>query len=132
MSRTIYYIGAGASFGKRDGDKTIVEGLPVVSEIPSQFDAFRDYAAKAEVPPEGVVFQHLYRARASDIEDEKKYMLDDIDSLKDRIREHAIIDTYARKLYLTGDIRAFDILCAFFVWEQFEHKPEDCPIRKSS
>ena len=129
MSRTIYYLGAGSSYGRRDGSGGILEGLPVVSEIPSQFDAFRDYIAKAEVPPEGVVFQQLYRTRASDIENEKKYMLADIDSLKDKIREHATIDTYARKLYLTGDFRAFaklkDILCAFFVWEQLEHKPDN-------
>ncbi len=127
MSKTIYYLGAGSSFGRRDESGGILEGLPIVSEIPSQFDAFRDYIAKAEVPPEGVVFQQLYRTRASDIENEKKYMLADIDSLKDKSREHATIDTYARKLYLTGDFRAFaklkDIQRAFFVWKPMHKQP---------
>ena len=129
MSKTIYYFGAGASFGRRDSSGAILEGLPIVSEIPARFDAFRDYIAKAVIPSEGAVFQGLYRINASGVESEKKYMLDDIDSLKDRIREHATIDTYARKLYLTGDNRSFeklkDVLCAFFVWEQLEHVPDN-------
>lgn len=129
MSKTIYYLGAGASFGKRDSSGNILEGLPVVSEIPSRFDAFRDWIAKAEIPSGGVVFLNLYRTQASDVEKEKRFMLDDIDSLKDNIREHATIDTYARKLYLTGDNRSFlklkDVLCAFFIWEQLEHKPDN-------
>ena len=28
MSKTIYYIGAGASYGKRDKDGAILEGIP--------------------------------------------------------------------------------------------------------
>lgn len=129
MSKTIYYLGAGASYGKRDSSGNLLEGLPVVAEIPSQIDAFRDYIAKARVPDEGAVFQGLYRTRASDIENAKNYMLQDIDSLKDSIREHATIDTYAKKLHLIGDRNSFaklkDVLCAFFIWEQLEHKPDN-------
>lgn len=55
-------------------------------------------------------------------------MLYDIDQLIKGIQEHATIDTYARKLYLTGRTREFQklksVLCAFFVWTQLEYKPD--------
>ena len=82
MSKTIYYLGAGASFGRRDSSGNILEGLPVVSEIPSQFDAFRDWIAKAEIPSGGVKFLDYYRTQASDVEREKEFMLDDIRLVK--------------------------------------------------
>ena len=31
MSKTIYYLGAGASYGKRSETGEIIEGLPIVS-----------------------------------------------------------------------------------------------------
>lgn len=128
MSKTIYYLGAGASFGKRNNFGEILEGMPVVAEIPSQINDFREYIDEAVVPPEGTIFQGLYKARSVDIENAKKLMLEDIDGLKDKIREHATIDTYARKLFLIGDRHSFaklkDVLCAFFIWEQVENKAD--------
>jgi len=127
MSKTIYYIGAGASYGVRDNGK-IVEGIPVVKEIPEEFNAFRAYIANAEIPTGEIVFQDIYRTGHDDVENARRYMLHDIDSLISGIKEHATIDTYARKLYLTRQKREFErlktALCAFFVWEQLEHKPD--------
>lgn len=127
MSKTIYYIGAGASYGEREDGK-IVEGIPIVKEIPAEFDDFRAYIANAEIPEGDIIFQDLYRTGHNDVEDVRRYMLHDIDSLINGIKEHATIDTYARKLYLTGRKRDFErlktALCAFFVWEQLEHKPD--------
>ena len=44
------------------------------------------------------------------------------------IKDHATIDTYARKLYLTKRYRDLErlksLLCAFFLWEQLEHRPD--------
>ena len=55
-------------------------------------------------------------------------MLYDIDLLINGIQEHATIDTYARKLYLTGKGSEFkklkSVLCAFFVWTQLVNKPD--------
>ena len=55
-------------------------------------------------------------------------MLEDIDSLIEGIKQHATIDTYARKLYLTGNKRDFEklkrVLCAFFIWEQLDKKAD--------
>lgn len=129
MSKTIYYLGAGASYGRRDADKKIIEGLPVVAEIPEQFALFRTYIETAEIPSESeMVFQNTYRQTASNIESERRDMLYDIDELIKGIQEHATIDTYARKLYLTGREREFkklkSVLCAFFVWAQLEYKTD--------
>ena len=127
MSKTIYYIGAGASYGFRENGK-IAEGIPVVKEIPSEFDAFRRFIETAEIPDGEILFQDMYRTGHDDVESAKRCMLHDINSLAQGIKEHATIDTYARKLYLTKQIRDFErlktLLCAFFLWEQLEHKPD--------
>ena len=126
MSRTIYYIGAGASRGKRDDKGNILEGVPVVSEIPNEFAAFREFINNAVVPDGYTTFLGLYHTSANDVQNCKLMMLSDIDRLQQGIIEHATIDTYARKLYLTNCFTEFktlkDILCSFFVWSQLEHK----------
>lgn len=75
-----------------------------------------------------MVFQQTYRTSASSIDSARRDMLYDIDQLINGIQEHATIDTYARKLYLTGREREFQklkaVLCAFFVWAQLEYKPD--------
>ena len=128
MSKTIYYIGAGASYGNRDNSGKILEGLPIVSEIPSQFDKFRECIDKAEIPTGKIIFQDIYKAGHDDVENARRYMLQDINDLMQGIKEHATIDTYARKLYLTRRNRDFErlkaLLCAFFLWEQLEHRPD--------
>lgn len=64
-----------------------------------------------------------------DVESAKRYMLHDIDCLIQGIKAHATIDTYARKSYLTKRTRELErlkaLLCAFFLWEQLEHKPDE-------
>lgn len=76
MSKTIYYLGAGASCGKRDKDKKIVEGFPVVAEIPEQFALFRTYIETAVIPSDSeMVFQNTYRQSTSIIESERSDML---------------------------------------------------------
>ena len=127
MSKTVYYLGAGASFGKRDESKNILEGLPIVSELSREFDAFHQFISKIVIPEnEYIDYWHLYKRRSSDVINERDRMLEDIDELKVMIKEHATIDTYARKLYLTGKSKQFtklkDVLCAFFFWEQFQNK----------
>lgn len=128
MSKTIYYLGAGASFGKRDENGTILEGVPVVAEIPKEFAAFREFIANAEVPSGEILIPGFCFTDAEDVERYKNAMLSDIDDLQRGIEEHATIDTYARKLYLTGQTSEFgklkDVLCSFFIWSQLEHKPD--------
>lgn len=126
MSRIVYYLGAGASFGKRDSSGTILEGVPVVAEIPAQFDTFCDYISNASIPSNSeIIFQDMYRVSSGMVEQERRDMLSDIQFFKSGIRAHFTIDTYAKKLYLTHDIANFEklkrVLCAFLIWEQVEH-----------
>lgn len=130
MSKTIYYLGAGASYGRREKEtKNIIEGIPVVAEIPTEMDAFRSFISDAEVPSKETVFQNRYKTSKGYIESDKQEMLDDIDSLIEGIKQHSTIDTYARKLYLTGNKRDFEklkrVLCAFFIWEQLDKKTDN-------
>lgn len=126
MSKTIYYLGAGASFGKRNSS-TIIEGVPIVSEIPKEFSAFRSYIDGVQIPSyETIVFKDYFQTDSSAAENGKQKLLSDIDRLQRGINEHATIDTYARKLYLTKQNNELNtlknVLCAFFVWTQLEHK----------
>lgn len=127
MSKTIYYIGAGASYGSRENGE-IVEGIPVVKEIPKEFEAFKHFIEDASIPEGEIIFQDIYRTGHNDVENAKRYMLQEMDSMIRGIKEHATIDTYARKLYLTKRHRELEqlkaLLCAFFLWEQLEHRPD--------
>ncbi len=129
MSKTIYYLGAGASFGKRDSNGGILEGIPIVSEIPARFDAFRLFISNVNIPLGEINLWNLFRTNTSSLNQYKRQLLEDIDRLITGIKDHATIDTYARKLYLTQNKRDFerlkDVLCAFFLWEQIEHKPDN-------
>lgn len=134
MSKIIYYIGAGASYGKRriinngtpNEEYVLTEGLPVVSEIPIRIRRFRKYIEDCVIDTNSYYnFKNLFQTGGEDIIRQKLDMLKDIDELLDGIVSHATIDTYAKKLFLIRDLRRFktlkNVLCAFFVWEQIEH-----------
>ena len=69
-SGNVYNIGAGASYGIRKNGE-IVEGIPVVKEIPIEFDAFREFINNAEIPEGEIVFQDMYRTRHENVENAK-------------------------------------------------------------
>ena len=83
----------------------------MVKEIPKEFDAFKHFIESAEIPDGEIIFQDMYRTGHADVENAKRYMLRDIDSLIQGIKEHATIDTYARKLYLTKRLMFQRICC---------------------
>ena len=60
MSKTIYYIGAGASYGKRNENGGVIEGIPLVAEIPKEFSEFRECISKAEIPQGEISFLNKY------------------------------------------------------------------------
>jgi hypothetical protein len=137
MSKIIYYIGAGASYGKREilsndtseKESVITEGLPIVSEIPSRMQKFRKFIESAVIDlQETYIFKGTYNIIGSEIERKRQDMLLDIEDLYKGIIEHATIDTYAKKLFLTRRYDQFKklkgILCAYFVWEQLDHKAD--------
>jgi len=138
MSKIIYYIGAGASYGRResrelidkglDTERLIVyEGLPIVSEIPQSLMAFRKAVESATIDnKEMYEFMGLYRMGGEDVNRGRLELIKDIDSLCKATKEHATIDTYAKKLYLTRRSNDFkrlkNVLCTFFVWVQVNGK----------
>ena len=103
--------------------------IKVKQEISSEIDAFRSFIDDAVIPTGRIPFHGIYQSFSKDIENEKISMLSDIDDMIQGIKDHATIDTYARKLYLTRNLRDFrklkNVLSAFFVWEQLEHKPDN-------
>lgn len=142
MSKIIYYIGAGASYGRKEArevldkgtedERLIVhEGLPIVNEITKSLLAFKVAVEGASIDNEQYyVFKNNCpcRTKGSDINRIRIDLLRDIEILYKASMEHATIDTYAKKLFLTRRHEDFkrlkNVLSAFFVWAQLEGKPD--------
>ena len=141
MSKIIYYIGAGASYGRKEArevldegtkkERLIVrEGLPVVNEIAKCLLTFKEAVEKAPIDVDrSYKFMNLnYQNNGSKIDRTRMRLLKDIDSLYNATNEHATIDTYAKKLFLTRQYNDFkllkNVLSTFFVWAQLEGKPD--------
>ena len=147
MSKIVYLMGAGASFGKRD-EKTpiakivtkpdnlgsvrvigeyanIKEGLPVVNELYGRLDYI--YNLIASLSPENKQYFSQDGIPYTS-EQAKESLLKDIAWLRDETRKHATIDTFAKKLYLTNKSNEYQkvksILSIFFVIEQLIGKAD--------
>ena len=136
MSKIIYYLGAGASYGRKDArvlldkgtenERLIVhEGLPVVNEIVKSLLSFKEAVKNAPINTEGIyTIMNTHSRKGSQIIQVQYELLKDIDFIYNAAREHATIDTYAKKLFLTGrnkDLeRLKNVLSVFFVWAQLE------------
>jgi hypothetical protein len=141
MGKVVYLFGAGASYGVRDkltpridysleyrnykgvhqkiegSAPNIVEGLPIVAELPERMDYIR-YLIKKEIKdlaidtkPEAPMFERLEESLAW---------------LQEASQGHATVDTFAKKLFLTGRVEEYDrlkrTLCAYFLLEQLTNK----------
>lgn len=140
MSKIIYYLGAGASYGRKetrevldkgtDAERLIVhEGLPIVNEISKCLLAFKDAVVNAPIiKNEMYLFMNMYQSNGSNVNRVRQELISDIDELYIASKEHATIDTYAKKLYLTRRQNEFqrlkDVLSAFFVWIQLNGKAD--------
>lgn len=140
MSRIIYYIGAGASYGTKrgrtiskdeDGNETleISNGLPVVSEIPMSLLAFKKAIDNVSIDGfRQYTFKNLHGIDSQIIDNAKERLLQDIEQVYAASLRHATIDTYARKLYLTKRYNDFktlkNVLATFFVWLQLTGSPD--------
>lgn len=149
MSKIVYLLGAGASFGKRDYENplsvskeipghsfvnnikvaNIVEGLPLVSEIPERLEyvidriknyKFSSFAKNKNFP----LNSKLGRPFSYAIDT----LVDDLKCLKEECANHATIDTFAKKLYLKGKLDEFynveSLLSIFFIIEQVINKKD--------
>ena len=119
-------MGAGASYGTRSNG-AITSGIPVVNEIPGELGrwarnvALFDWNDHASYRPQDSLFE-------VDLIEAQKKLSTDLTWLAEESAEHATIDTFAKKLYLTKDVKNYNrlkrALSAFFMIEQVEHKAD--------
>lgn len=143
MGNVVYLFGAGASYGVRDKQTprldysleyrdykgvhqeikgsapNIIEGLPVVSELPERMDYIR-YLIKKEIKdlaidtkPEAPMFERLEERLAW---------------LQEASQGHATVDTFAKKLWITHRDEEYNklknTLSAYFMLEQIFNKTD--------
>lgn len=140
MSRVIYYMGAGASYGRKESRKiiykgsdnerlSISEGMPIISEIGPSLLCFREAIRTVNINPSEIYsFLDDETILASDVIQARDNLLSKIDELHQAVIEHATIDTYAKKLYLSNMDQKLsqlkELLCLFFIWIQLESKTD--------
>lgn len=140
MSKIIYYIGAGASYGNKnkrelldegtENERLLVhEGLPVVNELAKSLVAFQEAVRNVDIiASKNYAFMDKYKTIGTDINCIRSQLLEDIKELHKAAKEHSTIDTYAKKLYLTKQVSQLEklknVLATFFIWIQLESKTD--------
>lgn len=142
MTDVVYLMGAGASFGKRgkedlfhkveinSGDAVstnyiqyanILEGMPLVIEIPQRILYICDLIRNSDSTTDFYVTQTSF-------EFTKDLLVKDLMWLYDGAIKHATIDTFAKKLFLTGRVEEYNklkkLLAIYFIIEQVINKPD--------
>lgn len=134
MSRIVYLLGAGASRGKRigdsmsptiikEGENTILEGLPIVAELPERLGYIADMI-------ENIPITNANYYDVNQMNNIKTFLVGQLRTLRQYCMSHATIDTYAKKLYLVRvpDFN-FDelkrVLTIFLQIEQLINKPDN-------
>lgn len=141
MSKIVYYLGAGASYGEPrnyfnetpSGRRRIeiLSGLPVINEIVDRLISFREYINSILIPQDKSDFQiwgMKFQNAKNELFNAKTSLLEDIVWLHNETIRHATIDTFAKKLYLSNNLKDFHrlekTLCLFLVWEQLDHRSD--------
>lgn len=136
MSRIVYLLGAGASRGRRKtdeplpflekGESNIIEGLPLVVEIPERINYVIKLIEEFDFSIEAK--NTILSARFGEVDNIRKKLIDDLYWLQKESARHATIDTFAKKLYLTNKHDEFYkvemLLAIFFIIEQVINKPD--------
>ena len=146
MTDVVYLMGAGASFGKRAQDAlshkvetikgdtksishiscaNILEGMPLVVEIPKRILYICDLIRNTDSTPN---FTSIILNDNSFVEETKNLLIKDLMWLYDGAVKHATIDTFAKKLFLTGKSEEYNklkkLLAIYFIIEQVINKPD--------
>ena len=129
MANVTYYIGAGASAGKRSEDGWITEGLPVVNEIAQRLDDLINNFNKASFSSDfSRVDDFVGLKTREDWDRAKERMLANMKWLLDACRQNATIDTFAKKLVLQDKKSEFEylehLLAFYFIIEQILTAPD--------
>ena len=128
MSKVVYLLGAGASYGKRidiedsteDDVSLIEEGLPVVNEINEEITNVINWVYETEVLDKSYSFM----GKECSADELKNKLIDGFEWMKEKSTQHATIDTFAKKLFLKGDNeygRLKFYMSTFFMIEQHIH-----------
>lgn len=129
MSKIVYLLGAGASFGKRidpeesttDDVSLIKEGLPIITEINEEIEYLIGVINSMELD-DGI---YKLRGKKCAVDDLKEELICGFEWMLEESSRHATIDTFAKKLYLKGDnenyARLKFFLSSFFMLEQNLH-----------
>lgn len=128
MSKVVYLLGAGASYGKRheitlrsiggrppqssSGRYAIDEGLPVVNEINTEISFLIEDLKQSD---------ENYESKGNKV----GQLIKDLIWLRDESSRHMTIDTFAKKLFLQNDSLSFEklkkTLSSFFIFEQLKY-----------
>lgn len=132
MSKIVYLLGAGASYGKRNnttvesGVSRIKEGLPVVDEINDEIGVVIQWLNSAKCPED--TYKYEVSNQTLSFDEMKELLTEEFKWLKEESTKHATIDTFARTLLLKGEytdyVKLKYLLCTFFIIEQTIH-PSD-------
>lgn len=136
MSKTVFLLGAGASYGQRNEDSTIMEGLPVMDEICRELREFRSWVFNLEDFKKPIIILGKKRP----FYEVQEYIVNAIDKFIEGLEDkeiHPTIDSLAKDLYDHYDfISEIKISCgnlygylkflmaSFFLYEQHIH-PHD-------
>lgn len=130
MANVTYYIGAGASAGKRGERGEIIEGLPCVNEIMKRLDRLINRITQAQFHLEDRNWRmpNLQLNNLNDWEDAKQRLLADLSLLRNACKRNATIDTYAKKLVLQERRAELEhverLLTFYFEVEQIMENPD--------
>ena len=130
MSRVTYYMGAGASAGKRSSNGLIIEGLPCVNEITNRMGSLISSIERAKFH-EGErdwSAPYAYLNSLEDWEKAKLRLLSSLQVLYEACQRNATIDTYAKKLVLQekkAELEQLErLLTMYFILEQVLNNPD--------
>lgn len=116
MTNIVYLFGAGASYG----------ALPIVKEIPERL---KDFIKKLKSEEFDLSSSGLRPDGRSTYQQGKSLLIEDLEWLYEKTYSHASVDTFAKKLFLTGDDRSLIklklALSIFFIHEQLKNPPND-------
>lgn len=126
MSKVVYLMGAGASFGTRAQNVwAISSGIPIVSEIPRELDT---WGREINATTWGEHALYKYKDFEVDLPEAQNKLSNDFKWLAAECANHSTIDTFAKKLFLTGNgtdyKRLKRALTAFLLVEQIAHKSD--------
>lgn len=131
MSRIVYLLGAGASYGKRldpdemtaDDVSRIVEGLPVINEICDELNFVIGWLYNVNCA--SMENEFTYMGKNCSADELKQELINGFEWLSAETSRHATIDTFAKKLYLKDDKNNYGrlkyLLSTFFIIEQYLH-----------